>query len=70
MINIEKKISEVLDKGFIPFPGTSDKYWNMEIIHDESIKVINALLLELAETIKTKYNLEYNSNELIKENYE
>ena len=70
MVNIEKKVSEVLDLGFIPFPGTSGKFWSMAIIHSESTKLINSMLLELAETIKVKYNLEYDSNVLIKENYE
>jgi len=70
MVNVEKKVSEVLDKGLVPFPGTTDKYWNMGMIHDEGIKLINSMLVELAETIKIKYNLEYNSNDLIKENYE
>lgn len=70
MVNIEKKVSEVLDKNLKNFPGTSDIYWDMGAIHTSSIALINSMLLELAETIKVKYNLEYNSNDLIKENYE
>ena len=70
MVNIEKKVSEVLDKGLKTYPGTSDIYWDMGAIHAESIKLVNTLLLELAETVKVKYNLEYNSNDLMKENYE
>lgn len=70
MVNIEKKVSEVLDKGLKTYPGTSDIYWDMGAIHIAGIALINSMLLELAETIKVKYNLEYNSNDLIKENYE
>ena len=70
MIYIEKKVNEVLDKSFLPYPNSNDKYFNMGVIHKESITLINSMLLELAETIKVKYNLEYISNDLIKENYE
>lgn len=70
MINISNKVSEVLDKGFLPFPNSPDKYWDIGIIHKGSIELINSMLLELAELIKVKYNLEYNSNELIIDNYE
>lgn len=70
MVNIEKKVSEVLNKSLKNYPGTPDLFWDMGTIHSESIALINSMLLELAETIKVKYNLEYNSNDLIKENYE
>ena len=70
MINISEKVGKVLDKSLTPFPNSTDKYWNMEVIYKESITLINSMLTELAETIKIKYNLEYNSIELIKKNYE
>ena len=70
MIDIKRRVAETLGRGFVPFPNSADKYWNMEIIHQESVLLINATLKELASIIKTKHNLEFNIEELIKENYE
>lgn len=70
MIDIKKRVEETLGRGFVPFSNSADKYWNMGIIHQESVLLINATLKELASIIKTKYNLEFNIEELIKENYE
>ena len=70
MVSIEKKVSEVLNKGFKPFPGTQDRYWDMGVIHQESITLINTLLRNLVELIKTEYKLEFDTNEFIKKQYE
>jgi hypothetical protein len=70
MIDIKVKVSEVLGKGFKPFPNSNDRYWDMGTIHQESIILINSLLKELALIVKTKHNLELNIDDLIKENYE
>lgn len=70
MISIEKKVSGVLNLALKPFPNTPDMFWDMGILHQESIVLIKAMLEELAEIIKVKYNLDYKSNELIIDNYE
>ena len=70
MINISEKVGKVLDKSLTPFPNSTDKYWNMGIIHQESVILINSMLTELAETIKKEYNLELNVNEFMQKYYE
>ena len=70
MISISGKVGEVLDKGLVPLPNSNDKYFNMGIIHQEGIVLINSMLRELAEAIKVKYNLEFETETLIKEIYE
>ena len=70
MINISEKVGKVLDKSLTPFPNSTDKYWNMGVIHQESVILINSMLTELAETIKKEYNLELNVNEFMQKYYE
>ena len=70
MINISEKVGKVLDKSLTPFPNSTDKYWNMGVIHQESVILINSMLTELAETIKKEYNLELNVNEFMQKYYD
>ena len=70
MINISEKVGKVLDKSLTPFPNSTDKYWNMGVIHQESVILINSMLTELAETIKKEYNLELNVTEFMQKYYE
>lgn len=70
MINISNKINEVLEKSLVPFPGTADRYWNMGVIHQESVKLVNTLLDDLLELVKRDYNLEFNVKEFKDKYYE
>lgn len=70
MVNIDKKMSEVLDRGLLPYPGTADRYWNMGVIHQESVKLVNTLLDDLLELVKRDYNLEFNVKEFKDKYYE
>lgn len=70
MVNIEKKVSEVLNKSLKNYPGTSDLFWDMGTIHSESIVLINTLLDDLMELIKKDYNVEFNNKEFKEKYYE
>jgi hypothetical protein len=69
MVNITNEVNNVLNKSFVPYPNTQDNYFDMGIVQKESVLLVNKLLTELCELIKVKYDLNYSTIDLIKENY-